>query len=118
MMAVNPIFSKVAYAHHLENPPEAILAKHPTAKASLQAWYKITTHSKWQHLDDIRQTFPHADPVGQLTVFNIGGNNYRLITKIVFPKKEGSSGKVYIRDVLTHADYSKGNWKKDSWFKS
>lgn len=91
---------------------------HPNAKASLTAWYKIASHSHWKHLDDVRQTFPHADPVGQLTVFNIGGNNYRLITKIVFPTKESNSGRVYIRAVLTHADYSKGNWKKDSWFKS
>ncbi|ANV92105.1 type II toxin-antitoxin system HigB family toxin [Picosynechococcus sp. PCC 8807] len=92
--------------------------KHPNAKASLTAWYKIASHSKWKHLDDVRQTFPHADLVGQLTVFNISGNNYRLITKIVFPTNESNIGRVYIRAVLTHADYSKGNWKKDSWFKS
>ena len=92
--------------------------KHPDAKTSLTAWDKITDHSKWRHLDDVRQTFPHADLVGQLTVFNIGGNKYRLITKIVFPKNEGNTGRVYIRNVLTHAEYSKGNWKLDSWFKS
>lgn len=85
--------------------------KHPNAESGLKSWYKIASQSQWKHLEDVRQTFPHADAVGQLTVFNICGNNYRLIVKIVFPK-----GKVYIRTVLTHAEYSKGNWKKDTWF--
>lgn len=91
-------------------------AKHPEAETSLRYWYKITSNSQWKHIEDVRQTFPHADLVGQLTVFNIGGNHYRLITKIVFSIGENSSGKVYIRSVLTHAEYDKGNWKKDSWF--
>ncbi len=85
--------------------------KHPNAESGLKSWYKIASQSQWKHLENVRQTFPHADAVGQLTVFNICGNNYRLIVKIVFPK-----GKVYIRTVLTHAEYSKGNWKKDTWF--
>ena len=85
--------------------------KHPKAETALRYWYKITSQSRWSHFDDVRQTFPSADNVGQLTVFNIGGNNYRLITKINFLKQ-----RVYIRDVLTHAEYDKDNWKKDSWF--
>lgn len=84
---------------------------HPNAESGLRYWYKIASESQWQHLNDVRQSFPHADTVGQLTVFNICGNNYRLITKIVFPQ-----GKVYIRAVLTHAAYDKGDWKKDAWF--
>jgi len=45
--------------------------------------------------------------VGNLVVFNIGGNKYRLIAAIHFNR-----GKVYIRDVLTHAEYDKERWKK------
>jgi len=85
--------------------------KHPNAEIGLRSWYKITGQSHWQHLNDVRQSFSHADLVGQLIVFNISGNHYRLITKIVFPK-----GRVYIRAVLTHAEYDKNIWKKDSWF--
>jgi mRNA interferase HigB len=73
--------------------------KHPNAESGLKAWHKIASQSRWKHLEDVRLTFPHADAVGQLTVFNISGNNYRLIAKIVFPK-----GKVYIRAMLTHAE--------------
>lgn len=83
----------------------------PNAKTGLRFWYKITSQSQWQHFNDVRLTFPTADLVGQLTVFNICGNNYRLITKINF-----STGKVYIRAVLTHLEYDKNKWKKDSWF--
>ncbi|MCF3569182.1 type II toxin-antitoxin system HigB family toxin, partial [Planktothrix agardhii 1807] len=35
----------------------------------------MASQSQWKHLEDVRQTFPHADAVGQLTVFNICGNN-------------------------------------------
>jgi mRNA interferase HigB len=92
-------------------------AKYPQAETSLKYWYKIANNSQWKHIEDVRQSFPHADSVGQLTVFNLGGNNYRLITKIVFSKGGNSIGRVYIRSVLTHAEYDKGNWKNDSWFK-
>jgi mRNA interferase HigB len=87
--------------------------KHPESEISLRTWYKIVNQHQWKHFDNVRQNFPHADLVGQLTVFNICGNNYRLITKFVFPKR-----KVYIRDVLTHAEYDKNKWKKDPWFSS
>jgi mRNA interferase HigB len=85
--------------------------KYPNAETSLRYWYKVTSQSRWSHFDDVRQTFPSADNVEQLTVFNIGGNNYRLITKINFLQQ-----RVYIRNVLTHGEYDKDNLKKDSWF--
>jgi mRNA interferase HigB len=85
--------------------------KHPNAEKALISWHKLTEHSQWKHLDDVRKTFPHADLVGNLTVFNIGGNTYRLITRIDYLRQ-----KVYMRAVLTHAEYDKGNWKKDDWF--
>jgi len=51
--------------------------------------------------------YPQADQVGRCTVFNIGGNNYRLIAAIHY-----NTGVVYIRHVLTHAEYDRGAWKK------
>ena len=54
----------------------------------------------------LHATFAAADQVGNLIVFNIGGNKYRLITAIHFNR-----GKVYIRHVLTHPDYDRGEWK-------
>ncbi len=53
--------------------------KHPNAETSLRLWYKLTTQAQWQNFAELRQVFPSSDQVGNLTVFNIGGNNYRLI---------------------------------------
>ena len=56
--------------------------KHPNAEASLRLWNKRTKKAQWQNLDELRQDFASADLVANLTVFNIGGNNYRLITLV------------------------------------
>lgn len=55
--------------------------------------------------------FLGADLVANFTVFNISGNNYRLITYIDYQAQI-----IFIRDVLIHADYDKENWKNDDWF--
>ena len=55
----------------------------------------------------LRATFPSGDKVGQLIVFNIAGNKYRLIASIHFNR-----GKVYVRHVPTHKDYERGGWQR------
>ena len=80
--------------------------KHPDASQPLERWYRIVKHSKYKSFNELRNTFPHADQVGKLTVFNIGGNNYRLVTYIVYTAK-----RIYIRHILTHSEYDKGNLK-------
>jgi mRNA interferase HigB len=72
----------------------------------------LTKLAQWQNFAELRQIFASADLVGKLTVFNIGGNKYRLITYIDY-----QSQKVFIRHVLTHAEYDTDSWKDDSWFK-
>ncbi|PYU24684.1 MAG: hypothetical protein DMG32_13325 [Acidobacteria bacterium] len=77
-------------------------------ETSLKAWYKITKAAKWEHLLDLRQTFPSADSVGTCIVFNIHGNKCRLITRINFKWQL-----VYTLHVLDHAEYDNGRWKND-----
>jgi mRNA interferase HigB len=86
-------------------------ATYPNAKPALQQWLKATDKTAWNNFVETRQTFPSADLVGNLTVFNIAGNNFRLITYIDYERK-----KIFIREFLTHSDYDKGNWKRDAWF--
>ena len=57
-------------------------------------------------VESLRATFPTADTVGDFIVFNIGGNNYRLLTASHFNRH-----KVSIRHVLTHQAYDRGAWK-------
>ena len=61
----------------------------------------------FESFEGLRATFPTAAKVGDLIVFHIGGNKYRLITSIHFNR-----GKVSIRHVLTHRAYDRGAWRK------
>jgi len=85
--------------------------KHPNAKTSLQLWYRLTSLGQWQNFVELRQVFPSADQVSNLTVFNIAGNNYRLITLVDYKYQ-----KVFIRYAITHAEYNKEDWKNDPWY--
>ena len=85
--------------------------EHPGAETVLRAWYTHVTYAHWKHFVDVRSDFPSADQVQRLTVFNIAGNNYRLIARIEFTQQ-----KVYIRAVLTHAEYDREGWKNDPWY--
>lgn len=85
--------------------------QHPDAQNALQAWYKHINQTQWRHFTDVRRDFPSVDQVKRLTAFNIGGNKYRLVARIEFEKQQ-----VYIRQVMTHAEYNKEKWKDDPWF--
>ena len=85
--------------------------KHPSARNSLLLWYERISKSSYQNLAELGQIFRSAGSVGNFTVFNISGNNYRLITYIDY-----ESQFIFIRAVLTHADYDKEKWKNDNWF--
>lgn len=82
--------------------------KHPNSESALRNWLNIAKKANWENFAEVRKDFSHADRVGNCIVFNIGGNNYRLITKIKYRAKI-----VYIRAVLTHKEYDKDEWKPD-----
>jgi mRNA interferase HigB len=81
--------------------------KHQESRAPLLNWYRITKRADWDSLADVRRDFAHADVVGRRTVFNIHGSYYRLIARINYRTK-----RVFILNILTHVQYSKGDWKK------
>ncbi len=81
-------------------------AQHGDLAAPLDAWYRIAKKAEWRSLDDIRKIFPSADRAGIYTVFNIKGNTFRLIAEVNY-----KTGRLYIRQVLTHAEYDNGGWK-------
>jgi len=80
--------------------------KYPDAENALNAWYNTVKETDFENFSNLRKTFPSADKVNDCTVFNIGGNKYRLIATIHFNRK-----KVYIRYILTHSEYNQGKWK-------
>jgi len=85
--------------------------RHPRAEVSLRAWYKIVRTADWADWVELRATLPSADRVGRLVVFNIAGNRYRLTAKLDYRWQ-----KVFVRRVMTHEEYDKGDWKGDPWF--
>jgi mRNA interferase HigB len=82
-------------------------SRHADLEAPLDAWFRISKKALWKSLADVRRTFASADAVGKWTVFNIKGNQYRLIVEINY-----KFGRIYVRHVLTHGEYDRGGWKK------
>jgi mRNA interferase HigB len=78
---------------------------HADLESSFDTWYRVAKSADWKSIEDVRKTYPNADPVPPCTVFNIKGNRYRLIVKI-----EYRFGLAFIKDVLTRAEYDKGDW--------
>lgn len=85
--------------------------EHGGIDAPLDSWYRTAKSAKWESLQDVRQTYAHADGVpagGRIfTVFHISGNSFRLVIEIYYDDQT-----ILIRHVLTHAEYDKGGWKK------
>jgi mRNA interferase HigB len=81
-------------------------SRHADAEAALDAWFRIARGARWRNMMDLRATWPSADAVGDLIVFNIKGNAYRLIARVHFQAQV-----LYVRAVLTHAEYDRESWK-------
>ena len=85
---------------------QTFAAKHPSAASPLQGWRRVIEKNRFKNLAEIKAIFNSVDKVGELAVFDIGGNKYRLIAYIRFEKQI-----IYVKAVLTHREYDKGAWK-------
>lgn len=86
-------------------------SRFPKADRALNDWARLVISGKWQSLVETRRMFPHADQVKvksgrTVTIFNVCGNDFRLITAIHYDRK-----KVFVLNFLTHAEYSREHWK-------
>jgi mRNA interferase HigB len=80
---------------------------HSDSRDPLFAWFRVMSRSTFSNMAELRKAFNSVDLVEGFFVFNIGGNHFRLVAAIHF-----NTGRVYVRHVLTHAEYDKGGWKK------
>lgn len=86
-----------------EEPLKEYIKLHPDTETALKAWVKTVKNSDWKKFSDIKKSFNSVDNVGnQHYVFNIRGNNHRLVVVIKFTIKW-----VYIRFIGTHEEYDK-----------
>lgn len=79
---------------------------HPQALGPLQGWRKVIEASRFENWSALKKVFNTVDKVGDLAVFNVGGNKYRLVAYLNFERQI-----IYVKAVMTHAEYDKGDWK-------
>jgi mRNA interferase HigB len=92
---------------------ESFGRRHADARGVLADWADAIRAARWRNLAQTRAVFPHADEVRaasgrRVTVFNVRGNHYRLITAIHYDRQ-----RVYVMKFLTHAEYDRNTWKDD-----
>ena len=81
--------------------------RHAIAVIPLNDWYKKVQQAKCENWNELKEVFGSCDNIGNNRyVFNIGGNNFRLVAIIHFRRQC-----LYIRAVLTHAEYDEHNKK-------
>ena len=97
------IFEKQEMRIFTEKTLKEYAELHPEVKSVLKVWIDIVKRSDWENFADIRATFNSADSVGnQRYVFNIKGNQYRIVMVVKFTIKY-----VYVRFIGTHTEYDK-----------
>ena len=88
------------------------LKKHREATRWVSQWRQAVGVAEWDSIGDVRKSYPSADGVKNkfavvITVFNVKGNEYRLLTVIHYPTHT-----VYEVDLLSHEEYDLENWKE------
>lgn len=78
-------------------------SSHKDSRTAIERWYEVAENAQWTNFSEIRNDFPSTDYVGnQHYVFNIKGNNYRLVVVVKF-----TIGYIFIRWIGTHGEYDK-----------
>ena len=90
------IISRKTLREHWEKPGRR------DSEQALKAWFAVARKATWRHFADVRQQFGSASAVGDRVVFNIKGNEYRLVVRINYETQIG-----YVRFVGTHPEYDK-----------
>nr|VFK43384.1 MAG: mRNA interferase HigB [Candidatus Kentron sp. TC] len=80
---------------------------HPESKPVLEEWLRKVSRLTATSFPVLRQTFNSADYVDGFTIFNVGGNRYRIAAVIHYNKQ-----RLYVRQVMTHAQYNRNHWRK------
>ena len=75
---------------------------HPHAKEPLAAWFRLMERNKFADFNAVKGTFGTADYVAPYTIFDIGGNKFRIVTAIHYNRE-----RIYVRHVFTHPEYDR-----------
>ena len=75
-------------------------------------WYKLVRQHDFSSFAELKAVFATADAVDNFTVFDVGGNKYRIIARVIYKLKT-----VFIRNVFTHDKYDSWKADDDPWSK-
>ncbi|WP_328984793.1 type II toxin-antitoxin system HigB family toxin [Thiorhodovibrio winogradskyi] len=89
-----------------KKPLREFWLRHPESRTLLEAWFKKASNCTAVSFPQLRQTFASADYVDGMTIFDVGGNRYRLVAVIHYDKQ-----RLYVRHVMTHAEYDRNAWR-------
>jgi mRNA interferase HigB len=81
--------------------------KPPDVLDEALAWFKTAPAARWNRFQDVRRQYPGVDQAGEVLVFNLRHNRYRLIATVCYP-----AATVYVKALLTHKEYAREEWKK------
>jgi mRNA interferase HigB len=90
-----------------KRPIREFWERHPESKPALEEWFCKVSQLVAASFPDLRRTFGSADYVDGYTLFDIGGNKYRIATIIHYDKQ-----RLYVRQVMTHSEYNRNDWRR------
>jgi len=70
---------------------------HPETRIALTRWHFLVRKAEWRKFEDVRATFSTADRAGAVLIFDVMGDNYRLIATVSKGYK-----RLYVKALLTH----------------
>ena len=82
--------------------------KDQQSETPLRTWYSVCKNTRFKNFAELKRAFGTVDKVGKFYVFDIGGNKWRIVAVVHF-----STGKIYVREVLTHKEYDRDLWKRE-----
>jgi mRNA interferase HigB len=91
---------------------DRFVRKHLDAKSWLDDWQRTAEELDWSSIQEVREWYPAVDggvkvaSGGTVTIFNVGGNKYRMVCSILYP-----SLTIIVHQLMSHAEYSKDLWK-------
>lgn len=90
-----------------KGPLREFWAVHPESKPMLEDWFRKASKVQASSFGALRQTFGSTDYVDGYTIFDVGGNRYRIAAVIHYDKQ-----RLYVRQVMTHTEYDRNVWRK------
>lgn len=84
----------------------AFWQEHEDAELQLAAWFKVAEKASWEKWADVQQAYPKASYHKCCLVFNICGNDYRLVVR-----RAKNWRTLFVVGIYTHADYDRDSWK-------